>query len=102
MEYHPDHQRPPRHLSAEQTHDALTELDAKLDTLRRRVHATAADSAHTHTYHAHIAALERKRELLHAAFQQAQQTPAPSGGSMWADLKSGIDTFRQDLQNLVD
>ncbi len=102
MDYHPDHQRAPRHLSTEHVREALTELDAKLDTLRRRVHATAAESANTHTYHEHIAALERKRELLHTSFRQAEQTSSPSDGSIWSDLKSGIDTFRQDLQKLID
>ena len=100
MEIPPQHQRAPRHLTATQAQDALTELDAKLDTLRRRAHATAADSAATHTYHVHIAGLERKRALLHANFLQAH--PAPEGTSVWAELKSGIETLRHDLGQLLD
>lgn len=100
MEIPPHHQRTPRHLTAAQAQDALTELDAKLDTLRRRAQATAAESAATHTYHEHIAGLERKRALLHTNFVQAR--PAPEGHSVWQDLKTGIDTLRHDLAQLLD
>lgn len=100
MDIQPDHQRAPRHLSAAQAQEALAELDAKLDTLRRRAHATAADSASTHTYHEHIAGLERKRALLQTNLTAA--TRSPEGASVWDDLKSGIDTLRQDLLRLLD
>ncbi|MBC7449363.1 MAG: hypothetical protein H7330_15020 [Hymenobacteraceae bacterium] len=100
MEIPPDHQRVPRHLSAAQAQEALTELDAKLATLRRRVHATAADSATVHTYHEHIAGLERKRGLLQTLLAQAGS--AAEDESVWTDLKSGIDTLRQDLKRLLD
>ncbi len=99
MEISPDHQRVPRNLSAAQAQEALVELDAKLDTLRRRAHATAADSASVHTYHEHIAGLERKRALLQTLLTQAGSGPA--GESVWADLKSGIETLRQDLKSLL-
>lgn len=98
----PDHQRAPRHLTAAQVREALTELDAKLDTLRRRAHATAADSAPIHTYHEHVASLERKRELLTALLTRADTEKSGEGDSVWADLKSGIDTLRQDLKRLLD
>lgn len=100
METLPHHPRPPRHLTATQTHEALAELDAKLDTLRRRAQATAADSPSTHTYHEHIAGLERKRALLQTTLRDADS--APEGESVWADLKSGIETLRQDLKRLLD
>lgn len=104
MQYHPEHHRAPQHLSVEQAREALDELDNKLEVLRRRVRATAADSAHT--YHQHIAALERKRELLRASFEQVRQAAGDDnkagGDSLWTDLKSGIDTLRQDLKDLLD
>ena len=100
MEIQPDHQRAPRNLTAAQAQEALTELDAKLDTLRRRAQATAADSASTHTYREHIAGLERKRALLQTNLRAAAR--APQGDSVWADLKSGIETLRQDLLRLLD
>lgn len=96
----PDHQRAPRHLSAAQVQEALSELDAKIDTLRRRAHATAADSPATHTYHEHLAGLERKRALLQAGLRDANA--APEGESVWADLKSGVETLRQDIARLFD
>lgn len=102
MEYHPDHQRAPRALSPDQVREALTELDTKLDTLRRRARATAADSPHT--YHAHIATLERKRELLgHSATAAQKAGPdEPQANSLWTEFKSGVDTLRQDLKDLLD
>lgn len=102
MEYHPENHRAPRHLSVEQAREALDELDIKLDVLRRRARATAVDSPHT--YHQHIAVLERKRELLHSSFEQVRQVDGdkPDGESLWSDLKSGIDTLRQDLKDLMD
>ena len=99
MDIQPDHQRAPRHLTAPQAQEALAELDNKLDTLRRRAQGTAADSAATHTYHEHIAGLERKRALLQATLADA--TRAPEGESVWADLKSGIETLRQDLLRML-
>lgn len=100
MEYHPEHQRATRQFSAEQLRDALDELDAKLDTLRRRVRATAADSQHT--YHAHIATLERKRALLTEQVNAARSQTGESDGSVWQDIRSGIDTLRQDLKKMLD
>jgi len=103
MEYHPEHMRAPRNLSADQVREALEELDAKLDTLRRRARATAADSQHN--YHQHIASLERKREQLQHSFTAAQQadgTAQSGSSSLWTELKTGIDTLRQDLKNLLD
>ena len=102
MEYHPDHQRAPRALNPDQVRDALTELDTKLATLRRRVRATAADSPHH--YHSHIAALERKRTLLddHAHAAHGAAHDAPRAESLWHEFKSGVDTLRQDLKELLD
>jgi hypothetical protein len=100
----PEHQRAPQHLSADQVREALEELDAKLDTLRRRAHATAADSAPIHTYHEHVASLERKRELLQEQLLRAGAAPESESGSesIWTDLKVGIETLRQDLKRLLD
>lgn len=102
MEYHPDHQRTPSVLSPEQVREALTELDTKLDTLRRRARATAADSPHT--YHAHIATLERKRTLLgeRATAAQGAGHDAQQASSLWSEFKSGVDVLRQDLKELLD
>ena len=103
MDHHPDHQRAPRCLTPVQAREALTELDSKLDTLRRRAQATAAPGAAdtpTHTYHQHIAVLERKRELLQETYLAT--TTAPVSITAWAELLAGIDTLRQEAKKLLD
>lgn len=97
----PDHMRAPHHLSAGELQQALDELDAKIKTLSARANATAAGAPHY--YHEHIAALAVKRNQLSAqlgdATRNAPATDDPSG-TVWTDLKRGIDTLREDISKL--
>ncbi|TGE14175.1 hypothetical protein [Hymenobacter elongatus] len=104
MSYHssPENVRVPQHLSEADLRQSLDELDAKIKTLRNRVHATAANSQNT--YHEHIAALEMKRTKLAdligpAAAPGTQPTERPS--SAWDEIRRGIDTLREDLRNII-
>lgn len=95
----PDHQRPP-HLHGADLHQALEELDAKIQTLRNRAHATAAGSLAT--YLAHADALEVKRARL---AEQLRGAPAPAADGaepgVWAQVRQGISTLREDLRNIL-
>ena len=94
----PDAQRPPL-LSEHALRQALGELDAKIQTLHNRAHATAAGSSNT--YQAHAEALEAKRARL---AQQLVQAPAPADGSepsVWAQILRGIENLREDLRNIL-
>lgn len=97
----PEHQRTPRvPLSATELQQALDELDAKIQTLRNRAHATAAGS--TATYQQHADALETKRARL---AQQLTQAPAqPDNGTddgVWTQIRRGVDALREDIKNLI-
>ncbi|WP_375419507.1 hypothetical protein [uncultured Hymenobacter sp.] len=95
----PEHQRAPR-LSSADLHQALEELDAKIQTLRQRAHATAAGSPATYLEHAN--ALEAKRAQLAA---QLHGAPAPAEGAAepgaWAQVRHGISVLRDDLKNIL-
>ncbi|MCC3155483.1 hypothetical protein Q3A66_20675 [Hymenobacter sp. BT770] len=92
----PDAQRPPQ-LSEHALRQALSELDAKIQTLHNRAHATAAGSPNT--YQAHAEALEAKRARL---AQQLVQAPADgSEPSVWAQILRGIESLREDLRNIL-
>ncbi len=95
----PDHQRAPR-LSDADLHQALDELDAKIQTLRNRAHATAAGSPATYLNHAN--SLEAKRALLaeqlHNAPQPAADGPEPG---VWAQVWHGISLLREDLKSIL-
>lgn len=95
----PDHQRPP-HLHGADLHQALEELDAKIQTLRARAHATAAGSPATYLEHAD--ALEAKRARLAEQLRGAP-TPAADGAepSVWDQIRQGISTLRDDLRNIL-
>lgn len=100
----PDHQRTPRApLSAAELHQALDELDAKIQTLRNRAHATAAGT--TATYQQHADALEAKRARL---AQQLTEAPTadnnsadPNDPGVWTQIRRGVDALREDLKNLL-
>jgi hypothetical protein len=97
----PDHMRAPRHLSTAELQTALDELDSKIKTLNARANTTAAGAPHH--YHEHIAALEVKRRQLGEQLGAADRdTPADDdrSGSVWTDLKRGIDTLREDISRL--
>jgi hypothetical protein len=87
----PNHPRAPR-LTESELRQALDELDAKIQTLRNRAHATAAGSPNT--YQQHADALETKRAQL---AEQLGQAPAAD------DSEAGIlDKIRHGIQSLSD
>lgn len=85
--------RAPEHLSREEIQKSLDELDSKIKVLRGRVNATTADS--NHTYHEHIAGLERKRELLTSKLNDTEDSQ-----SKWQDLRDGLSNLKHDIENL--
>ncbi len=88
----PENMRAPNHLTREEVQKSLDELDNKIKVLKGRANATTADS--NNTYHEHIAALERKRELIAQKMDAKEQTT-----STWQDLRSGIDKLKTDIDN---
>ncbi|GAB2778568.1 hypothetical protein HNQ93_001633 [Hymenobacter luteus] len=104
----PEHMRAPAHLTADDLRQALTELDAKIQTLRNRAHATAANSENT--YHQHADALEAKRARLVERLGPNSPTPATTDKSgpdqnhdrsAWDEIWHGIENLRQDLRNII-
>ena len=89
----PEHMRAPDNLSREEIQKSLDELDSKIKTLRAKVNATTADS--NHTYHEHIAALEKKRELIANKLNDTEDTQ-----DKWQNLRSGLDNLKNDIENL--
>ncbi|KUG09815.1 DUF4164 family protein [Solirubrum puertoriconensis] len=94
----PDHMRAPNHLSENELRQALDELDTKIKTLHARANATTANSPHH--YHEHIAALEVKRSKL-AEQLGTSGRDAGQQGSVWTEIKRGIDTLRDDISKLI-
>lgn len=98
----PEHVRVPEHLSPEALRQALSELDAKIQTLHNRAQATTAASHHT--YHEHAALLEAKRAKLAARLGDApapQTPPSDSDRSTWDEVWQGIENLRNDLRNII-
>ncbi|MBD2722296.1 MULTISPECIES: sll1863 family stress response protein [Hymenobacter] len=92
----PLHPRAPQ-LSDAELRQALDELDAKIQTLRNRAHATAAGSPNT--YQQHADALETKRALL---AQQLGESPADSADAgLLSQIRHGIESLRDDVRNLL-
>ena len=93
--YHlkPEHMRAPNNLTREEIQKSLDELDSKIKTLRAKVNAATADS--NHTYHEHIAALEKKRELIAEKLNDTEDTQ-----DKWSNLRSGLDNLKNDIENL--
>ncbi|CAM3798941.1 hypothetical protein POKO110462_20275 [Pontibacter korlensis] len=85
--------RAPAHLTKGEVQKSLDELDSKIKTLRARANATTSDS--NHTYHEHIAGLEKKRELIASKMKDADDDQ-----STWQDLRNGLDSLKKDLDNL--
>jgi len=71
---------------------SLDELDNKIKVLKGRANATTADS--NNTYHEHIAALEKKRELVAQKMNDKDQS-----SSTWSDLSNGINNLKKDIDN---
>jgi hypothetical protein len=90
----PDHMRAPDHLTREEVQRSLDELDSKLKTLRGRVNATTAESSHT--YHEHIAALERKRELIAGKMGDSDESQ-----QKWKDLHGNLGNLHNDADNII-
>lgn len=88
----PENMRAPNHLTRAEVQKSLDELDSKIKVLKGRANATTADS--NNTYHEHIAALERKRELIAQKMNDKDQNT-----STWQDLRSGIDKLKNDIDN---
>ncbi|WP_026463803.1 hypothetical protein [Adhaeribacter aquaticus] len=91
----PESVRAPEHLSPNEIRQSLEELDGKIKILQGRAHATAADS--NHTYHQHIAALERKRALIS---EKLNQSGNDTSNSAWTEIKSGIDGLANDIKKI--
>ncbi|MBC5772822.1 hypothetical protein H8S95_02000 [Pontibacter sp. KCTC 32443] len=89
----PEHMRAPNHLTREEIQQSLEELDSKIKTLRAKVNATTVDS--NHTYHEHIAALEKKRELIAEKLSDTEDTQ-----DKWQNLRNGLDNLKNDIENL--
>lgn len=86
--------RAPEHLTKGEVQKSLDELDSKIKTLKARVNATAADS--NHTYHEHIAGLERKRELIVQKMGDPNNNP-----QHWNKLKDNISHLHNDADNMM-
>ncbi|TPE42823.1 sll1863 family stress response protein [Pontibacter mangrovi] len=87
----PEHMRAPDNLTKGEVQKSLDELDNKIKTLKARVNATAADS--NHTYHEHIAGLERKRELITRKMGEQHNN--------WSDLRNNINSLHNDADNMM-
>ena len=91
----PENVRAPENLSQIEIRKSLEELDGKIKILKGRAHATTVDS--NHTYHQHIAALERKRSLI---ADKLNASTNDSNNSTWTDIKSGIDSLANDIKKI--
>jgi chromosome segregation ATPase len=89
----PENMRAPAHLTREEIEKSLDELDSKIKVLKGRANATTADS--NHTYHEHIAGLEKKRELIASKLADAEDSQ-----SKWQTLKDGLENLKEDMNNL--
>ncbi|MDB5234504.1 MAG: hypothetical protein JWR44_1497 [Hymenobacter sp.] len=94
----PMHPRAPR-LSETELRQALDELDAKIQTLRNRAHATAAGSPNT--YQQHADALETKRAQLAEQLGRASTSGDGAEPSVWAQIKSGIEKLGDDVRAVL-
>ncbi len=92
----PENMRAPAHLSRAEIEQSLEELDNKIKVLQGRAHATTADS--NHTYHKHIAGLEKKRSLL---VQQLGSTQDENSNT-WTDIKNGLQSLKEEIRNMLD
>lgn len=92
----PENVRAPANLSPKEIRQSLEELDGKIKILQGRAHATAADS--NHTYHEHIAALERKRALIASKLGESDDNDPNS--STWNDIKSSIESLTNDIKKI--
>lgn len=92
----PEHMRAPARLSRSEIQKSLEELDAKIKVLKGRANATAADSKHT--YHEHIAGLEKKRALIAGKMEETDE----KSEAWWDDLAKGVDNLRNEIKKLFE
>lgn len=92
----PENMRAPERLTRAEIAQSLEELDNKIKVLQGRAHATTVDS--NHTYHEHIAGLEKKRTLLVAKLGSTQDEES----STWSDIKHGLQNLKDEIKNLLD
>ncbi len=92
----PENMRAPEHLNRAEIEKSLEELDAKIKILQGRAHATAADSHHT--YHEHIAGLEKKRALIAEKLGRTQDAES----NTWTDIKTGIQNLKDEIRHMLD
>jgi len=92
----PENMRAPAHLSRAEIQQSLEELDNKIKILQGRAHATTADS--NHTYHEHIAGLEKKRALLAQKLEATQDETS----NTWTDIKNGLQNLKDEIRNMLD
>ncbi len=92
----PENVRAPENLSTNEIRKSLEELDNKIKVLQGRAHATTVDS--NHTYHEHIAALEKKRALIAEKLNQSNDNDA--GSSTWTDIKNSIESLTNDIKKI--
>jgi chromosome segregation ATPase len=89
----PENVRAPAHLSQQEIRKSLEELDGKIKILKGRANATASDS--THTYHEHIATLEKKRALIASKMDASKDDT-----STWDDIKTSIENLTNDIKKI--
>ncbi|MHA6247354.1 sll1863 family stress response protein [Pontibacter sp. CAU 1760] len=89
----PENMKAPAHLTREEIQLSLDELDSKIKVLKGRANATAADS--NHTYHEHIAGLEKKRELIASKMADAKEDQ-----SSWHELREGLESLKKEITSL--
>jgi predicted mannosyl-3-phosphoglycerate phosphatase (HAD superfamily) len=90
----PESMRTPAKMSRTEIQQSLEELDAKIKILKGRVNATAADSKHT--YHEHIAGLEKKRALIADKLGETDEKTE----DWWDELIKGVDNLRNEIKKL--
>jgi predicted mannosyl-3-phosphoglycerate phosphatase (HAD superfamily) len=92
----PENMRAPANLSRNEIQMSLEELNSKIKILKGRANATTADSKHT--YHEHIAGLEKKRALIAAKLEETDE----KNQDWWDDISKGVDNLRNEIKKLFE
>jgi predicted mannosyl-3-phosphoglycerate phosphatase (HAD superfamily) len=91
----PENVRAPENLSANEIRQSLEELDNKIKVLKARTHATTVDS--NHTYHEHIANLEKKRALIAGKLDTSKDD---NDTSAWSSIKNSVEDLTNDIKKI--
>ena len=91
----PENVRAPENLSANEIRQSLEELDNKIKVLKARSQATTVDS--NHTYHEHIANLEKKRALIAGKLDSSTDD---NDTSTWASIKNSVEDLTNDIKKI--